>query len=125
MHYEPINFMSQYYYLLIYTVLAPAITVLILFLNHLAAPKRLDVEKSMAYECGFDPFVDTRIPFDVAFYLVAILFLIFDIEVAFLFPWALSLKALGWTGFSTLCVFLFILLVGFFYEWRKGALDWN
>jgi NADH-quinone oxidoreductase subunit A len=117
--------MLEYFPLAIYTIVVFIVTAVILLLNSLLSPKRIDVEKAMSYECGFDPFVDTRIPFDVGFYLVAILFLIFDIEVAFLFPWALGFRQLGWVGFWTMWVFMFILLVGFFYEWKKGALEWN
>ena len=82
-------------------------------------------EKISTYECGFEPFSDTRSRFDVRFYLVAILFIIFDLEIAFLFPWALTFKQLGWFGFGSMMVFLGILTVGFIYEWKKGALEWE
>jgi NADH:ubiquinone oxidoreductase subunit 3 (subunit A) len=117
--------MTEYLSLFGFTLVAPVVVALILVLNSTLSPRRIDVEKSMAYECGFDPFVDTRIPFDVSFYLVSILFLIFDIEVAFLFPWALGYRSFGATGFWVMIAFMFVLLVGFFYEWKKGALDWN
>ena len=81
--------------------------------------------KLSPYECGFDPFEDARIPFDVRYYLVAILFIIFDLEVAFLFPWAVSLKFIGITGFLSMMFFLLILTIGFIYEWKKGALEWE
>jgi NADH-quinone oxidoreductase subunit A len=93
--------------------------------NFLAAPNNPDPEKLSAYECGFEPFEDSRIEFDVRFYLVAILFIIFDLEIAFLFPWAISLGNIGLLGFSSMMIFLFILTIGFIYEWRKGALDWE
>ena len=82
-------------------------------------------EKLSAYECGFEAFDDARMKFDVRFYLVAILFIIFDLEVAFLFPWAISFGGLGWAGFWSMMVFLGVLTVGFIYEWKKGALEWD
>ena len=93
-------------------------------LSYAVSAKQADVEKVSAYECGFDPFDDTRKTFDVRFYLVAILFLIFDLEVSFLFPWVGSLGTLPRLGFWSMILFLVILTVGFIYEWRKGALDW-
>ena len=84
-----------------------------------------DPEKLSAYECGFNAFDDARMKFDVRFYLVAILFIIFDLEVAFLFPWAIALGDVGWFGFFSMIGFLAVLTVGFIYEWRKGALDWE
>jgi NADH-quinone oxidoreductase subunit A len=117
--------MSEYISLLVYAIVASLVTFFILFLNNFLSPRRIDIDKSMSYECGFDPFVDTRIPFDVGFYLVAILFLIFDIEVAFLFPWVLGFSQCGWIGYTSMWFFMFILLVGFYYEWKKGALEWN
>ena len=89
------------------------------------AVRKPDVEKLSAYECGFDAFDDARMKFDVRFYLVAILFIIFDLEVAFLFPWAISLKEVGIYGFWSMMIFLGILTIGFIYEWRKGALEWD
>ena len=93
-------------------------------LSYVVSAKQADVEKVSAYECGFDPFDDTRKTFDVRFYLVAILFLIFDLEVSFLVPWVVSLGTLPLLGFWSMILFLVILTVGFIYEWRKGALDW-
>ncbi len=84
-----------------------------------------DKEKNSAYECGFEPFSDARRKFDVRFYLVAILFIIFDLEVAFLFPWAVSLGTIGEVGFWSMMLFLGVLTVGFIYEWKKGALEWE
>jgi NADH-quinone oxidoreductase subunit A len=89
------------------------------------APHNPDPEKNSAYECGFNAFDDARMKFDVRFYLVAILFIIFDLEVAFLFPWAVSLGAIGVFGFWSMVVFLAVLTVGFIYEWRRGALEWH
>ena len=93
--------------------------------NFILSPKKPDPEKLSAYECGFEPFEDSRMEFDVRFYLVAILFIIFDLEIAFLFPWAISLGNIGLLGFSSMMIFLFILTIGFIYEWKKGALDWE
>jgi len=84
-----------------------------------------DANKNAPYECGFEPFEDARMKFDVRYYLVAILFILFDLEIAFLFPWAVALKDIGATGFWSVMVFLAILVVGFVYEWKKGALDWE
>jgi NADH-quinone oxidoreductase subunit A len=91
----------------------------------LIAIRRPDPEKLSAYECGFDAFDDARMKFDVRFYLVSILFIIFDLEVAFLFPWAVSLREIGVYGFWSMMVFLAVLTIGFVYEWRKGALEWD
>ena len=89
------------------------------------APSNPDPEKNSAYECGFNAFDDARMKFDVRFYLVAILFIIFDLEVAFLFPWAVSLGAIGVFGFWSMVIFLAVLTIGFIYEWRRGALEWQ
>jgi NADH-quinone oxidoreductase subunit A len=91
----------------------------------LVAFKAPDQEKLSAYECGFNAFDDARMKFDVRFYLVAILFIIFDLEVAFLFPWAVSFGTLGWFGYGSMMVFLAVLTIGFIYEWKKGALEWD
>ncbi len=96
-----------------------------IIINYLAAPKNPDPEKLSAYECGFEAFDSARIEFDVKFYLVAILFIIFDLEIAFLFPWAISLGNIGLLGFYSMMLFLFILTIGFIYEWKKGALEWE
>ena len=93
--------------------------------NYLAAPSNPDPEKLSAYECGFEPFDDSRMEFDVRFYLVAILFIIFDLEIAFLFPWAISLGGIGALGFWSMMFFLGVLTIGFIYEWKKGALEWE
>lgn len=117
--------MTQYLAVLIYFILATALGMLILIVATKIRPKRLDLEKATAYECGFDPFGEARSPFDVGFYLVAILFLVFDLEVAFLLPWALGGACTGFAGFTALLIFLVILTIGFVYEWQKGALDWH
>ena len=93
--------------------------------SYIVGGERPDSEKNAPYECGFDPFEDSRGKFDVRFYLVAILFIIFDLEVAFLFPWAISLGEIGGFGFWSMMVFLAVLTAGFVYEWRKGALEWE
>tara|TARA_Y100000739_G_C20407910_1_gene373127 strand:- start:71 stop:436 length:366 start_codon:yes stop_codon:yes gene_type:complete len=93
--------------------------------SYLIVPQHPNVEKNSQYECGFEPFSDARHKFDVRFYLVAILFIIFDLEVAFLFPWAVTLGKIGVFGFWSMMIFLCILTVGFVYEWKKGALEWE
>lgn len=117
--------MTEYLGVLVYLALATGLGMVILTLVTKVRPRRLDLEKATAYECGFDPFGEARSPFDVGFYLVAILFLVFDIEVAYLLPWALGGMTTGWAGFTALMVFLAILTIGFVYEMQKGALDWN
>jgi NADH-quinone oxidoreductase subunit A len=94
-------------------------------LGRLMGNYRPDAEKLSPYECGFEAFEDARMKFDVRYYLVAILFILFDLEIAFLFPWAIVLQDLGWFGFASMMVFLGILVVGFVYEWMKGALEWE
>jgi len=90
----------------------------------LIIPRTGDIEKVSAYECGFHPFDDSRATFDVRFYLVAIMFIIFDLEIIFLFPWSLNLNLMGWLGYYFMLYFIYILLIGFVYEWKKGALEW-
>ena len=94
-------------------------------LGYLFGPRKPDAEKLSPYECGFDTFNDARSPFDVRFYLIAILFIIFDLETAFLVPWALVFRQLGWWGMGVMAVFLGLLTIGFIYEWKKGALEWE
>ena len=94
-------------------------------LGLLLGPRRPDAAKNAPYECGFEAFEDARMQFDVRYYLVAILFILFDLEIAFLFPWAVALEEIGTTGFWAMMIFLGILVVGFVYEWKKGALDWE
>lgn len=115
----------DYLPIIIFLGIATVIAGLMLAMSLLVAKQNPDSEKLSAYECGFEPFADARSKFDVRFYLVAILFIIFDLEVAFLFPWAISLGAIGMFGFWSMMVFLGILTVGFIYEWKKGALEWE
>ena len=120
-----IDFLKDYLSIAIFLFIALALSVGFIVLNFLFSPKNPDPEKLSAYECGFEPFNNSRIEFDVRFYLVAILFIIFDLEIAFLFPWAISLSNIGNLGFWSMMIFLVILAVGFIYEWKKGALEWE
>ena len=119
------EFLTDYLSIIIFVLIALALSIGFIVINYAASPKNPDPEKLSAYECGFSPFSDSRIKFDVRFYLVAILFIIFDLEIAFLFPWAISLGNIGLLGFYSMMAFLFILTVGFVYEWKKGALEWE
>jgi NADH-quinone oxidoreductase subunit A len=115
----------DYLPILIFLGIAVGMTIMILMASFMVARQRPDTEKLSPYECGFEPFEDTRSRFDVRYYLVAILFIIFDLEVAFLFPWAVSLGNIGLFGFWSMMFFLAILTIGFIYEWKKGALEWE
>ncbi len=117
--------LTHYLSVFIFMVVAILLGVGPILIAALVSPKRPDPAKLSTYECGFEPFGDMRIPFDVRFYLVAILFIIFDLETAFLFPWAVSFRHIGWFGFAAMTVFLGLLVVGFIFEWRKGALEWE
>ena len=117
--------LTEYLPILIFLGIAAALSVAFIGAAYLIARQNPDPEKLSAYECGFDAFEDTRDRFDVRFYLVAILFIIFDLEVAFLFPWAITLGETGAYGFWSMFIFLTVLTVGFVYEWRKGALEWE
>jgi NADH-quinone oxidoreductase subunit A len=117
--------LQEYLPILIFLGVAAAIGVLLLALGFLIGSGGKDDEKLSPYECGFEAFEDTRTKFDVRYYLVAILFIIFDLEIAFLFPWAVSLDAVGGFGLIAMGIFLTVLVVGFVYEWRKGALEWD
>ena len=119
------NFLSEYLSIIVFLFIALFLSVGFILINFLASPNNPDPEKLSAYECGFEAFDDSRMEFDVRFYLVAILFIIFDLEIAFLFPWAISLGKIGLFGFTSMMIFLFILTVGFIYEWKKGSLDWE
>jgi NADH-quinone oxidoreductase subunit A len=121
----PTELLSEYLPILIFIFVAAGMSVMMIVASLLVSTKNPDKEKLSAYECGFDAFDDTRGKFDVRFYLVAILFIIFDLEVAFLFPWAIALGDIGMLGFWSMMIFLGILTVGFIYEWKKGALDWE
>ena len=120
-----LDFLNNYLTILIFLAIALLLSLGFLILNFAFSPKNPDPEKLSAYECGFEPFNDSRMEFDIRFYLVAILFIIFDLEIAFLFPWAITLGNLGLFGFFSMMLFLFILTIGFIYEWKKGALDWE
>jgi NADH-quinone oxidoreductase subunit A len=115
----------EYLPILIFLGIAGGLAAVILLASYVIARQRPDAEKLSPYECGFEPFEDTRGRFDVRFYLVAILFIIFDLEVAFLFPWAVSLGNIGLLGFWSMMIFLGVLTIGFIYEWKKGALEWE
>ena len=117
--------LETYLPVLLFILVGLAVGVVPQALGYLLGPQRPDAAKNSPYECGFDAFEDARMKFDVRYYLVAILFTLFDLEIAFLFPWAVSLKQIGPTGFWAMMIFLAILVVGFAYEWKKGALDWE
>ena len=117
------NFLSEYLSIIIFLFISLLLSIGFIVINYIASPSNPDPEKLSAYECGFEAFDNARIEFDVRFYLVAILFIIFDLEIAFLFPWAISLGNIGLLGFYSMMAFLFILTIGFIYEWKKGALE--
>lgn len=117
--------LENYLPILIFMMIGGALGVLAPIIGYLLSPKKPYPQKNSPYECGFDPFNDARMPFDVRFYLVAILFIIFDLETAFLVPWAVVFRKIGWFGMGAMGIFLGILLVGFIYEWKKGALEWE
>jgi NADH-quinone oxidoreductase subunit A len=121
----PDAMLAEYLPILIFLAVAGALGVLLLVLGYLFAPRKPDAEKLSPYECGFEAFEDTRMKFDVRYYLVAILFIVFDLEIAFLFPWAVALDAVGTVALAAMGVFLLVLVVGFVYEWKKGALEWD
>jgi NADH-quinone oxidoreductase subunit A len=117
--------LTGYFPILMFLVVAASVGVSLLLAGHFLGPRRPDSEKLSPYECGFEAFEDARMKFDVRYYLIAILFIIFDLEIAFLFPWAVVYQELGLTSIISMTVFLGILVVGFAYEWKKGALDWE
>ena len=119
------EFLKDYFPIMLFLFLALGLSVGFIVLNFVFSPKNPDPEKLSAYECGFEPFNDSRMEFDVRFYLVAILFIIFDLEIAFLFPWAITLGNIGALGFWSMMIFLGVLTIGFIYEWKKGALEWE
>jgi NADH-quinone oxidoreductase subunit A len=119
------SLLSAYFPILVFLVIAGALALIMVAASVLVARQSPDSEKLSPYECGFEPFEDARVRFDVRYYLVAILFIIFDLEVAFLFPWAVSLGDIGLFGFWSMVVFLGVLTIGFIYEWMKGALEWE
>ncbi len=118
-------FLEQYLPVLLFILVGIGVGIAPMALGRLLGPHRPDAAKNSPYECGFEAFEDARMKFDVRYYLVAILFILFDLEIAFLFPWAVALKHIGATGFWAMMIFLSILVVGFIYEWKKGALDWE
>ena len=117
--------LEQYFPILVFLAIAIGLATVMIFLPMVVGRQKPDTEKNSAYECGFEAFGDARGKFDVRFYLVAILFIIFDLEVAFLFPWAISLGTIGVAGFWSMMAFLGVLTIGFIYEWKKGALEWE
>lgn len=117
--------LGNYFPVLLFIIVGLTIGVIPLLLGWLLGPNRPDEAKLSPYECGFEAFEDARMKFDVRYYLVAILFILFDLEIAFLFPWAIVLKEIGLFGFVSMMIFLSILVVGFIYEWKKGALEWE
>jgi NADH-quinone oxidoreductase subunit A len=117
--------LEQYFPILLFIIVGLGLGVIMLSVGSLLAPNRPDPEKLSPYECGFEAFEDARMKFDVRYYLVAILFILFDLEIAFLFPWAVVLQDIGFEGFIAMMIFLVILIVGFAYEWKKGALEWE
>jgi NADH-quinone oxidoreductase subunit A len=119
------DLLNDYLPLVIFIAIAAVLSVVLLVVPFVVAYKAPDPEKLSAYECGFNAFDDARMKFDIRFYLVSLLFIIFDLEVAFLFPWAVAFKDVGAFGFWSMMGFLVVLTVGFIYEWRKGALEWD
>ncbi len=117
--------LANYLPVLVFIVVAIAAGILLLVLGYILGPQRPSDEKLAAFECGFEAFENARMKFDVRYYLVAILFILFDLEIAFMFPWAVVYKDLGVFGFWSMFVFLLILTIGFVYEWKKGALEWE
>ena len=116
---------ADYFPILLFLGVSTGLGLALLSLGYLFGTNRPDDEKASAYECGFEAFDDAHMKFDVRFYLVAILFIIFDLEIAFLFPWAVVLDTLGGFGLISMFLFLFLLVIGFIYEWKKGALEWE
>ena len=119
------DFLKDYLPIMLFLIIALGLSCAFVVINFILSPKNPDPEKLSAYECGFNAFDDARMKFDVRFYLVAILFIIFDLEIAFLFPWAVALKDISLLGFWSMIVFLAVLTIGFAYEWKKGALEWE
>ena len=117
--------LAEYLPILIFLAVAGALGGLLVALGFVFGPRRPDAQKLSPYECGFEAFEDSRMKFDVRYYLVAILFIVFDLEIAFLFPWAVALDSIGVVGLAAMGVFVLVLVVGFVYEWKKGALEWD
>ena len=117
--------LKEYLPIIVFLAIAIGISLVVVVIPYILAVRKPDKEKLSSYECGFEPFSEARGQFDVRFYLVAILFIIFDLEIAFLFPWAISLGKIGIFGFWSMMIFLSVLTIGFIYEWKKGALEWE
>jgi NADH-quinone oxidoreductase subunit A len=117
--------LEQYLPILLFVLVGLLLGAILLTVGSIVSPNRPDPAKLSPYECGFEAFEDARMKFDVRYYLVAILFILFDLEIAFLFPWAIVLPEIGFAGFVAMMVFLLVLVVGFIYEWKKGALEWE
>ncbi|KAA9130254.1 NADH-quinone oxidoreductase subunit A [Marinihelvus fidelis] len=117
--------LAEYFPILLFIGISMALGIILVTIGGILGPRRPSAEKNSPYECGFEAFEDTRSQFDVRFYLVAILFIIFDLEIAFFVPWALALDTIGWNGFIAMMVFVLLLIVGFFVEWSRGALEWE
>ena len=115
----------EYLPILVFCFIAIGVGIAPLILAYLVAPRKAVHHKNDPYECGFDAFGDARVPFDVKYYLVAILFILFDLETTFLFPWAVAIRDIGWLGLTSMAIFLLLLTVGFIYEWFHGALEWE
>ena len=119
------TYLSEYLPIAVFMAIAIGLSAAFVISAFVVGSQKPDIEKLTAYECGFDAFDDSRMEFDVRFYLVAILFIIFDLEIAFLFPWAITLGKIGVFGFWSMMIFLAVLTIGFIYEWKKGALEWE
>jgi len=117
--------LENYFPILIFILFSIVLSLILLFLGKFLAPHKPNPEKDSPYECGFEVFSDSRAKFDVRYYLIAILFILFDLEIAFLVPWAVVFKSMNWTVFWAMMIFLIVLTIGFAYEWRKGALEWE
>jgi NADH-quinone oxidoreductase subunit A len=117
--------LENYFPILLFILVGLGVGVAPLLIGKLVSPHKPDAQKNSPYECGFEAFEDARMKFDVRYYLVAILFILFDLEIAFLFPWAVVIQEIGLAGFWAMMLFLFVLVVGFIYEWKKGALEWD
>ena len=119
------NYLDDYFAIFVFIGISVALAIILILLPFLVAKNKPDNEKLSAYECGFEKFSESKNKYDVRFYLIGILFIIFDLEIAFLFPWAIALKTLGAFGFWSMMMFITTLTIGFIYEWRKGALNWE
>ncbi len=117
--------LSEYFPIAVFLAVTAGLGMVLLVIGQMLSPSKPDAEKGSAYECGFEAFEDARARFDVRYYLIAILFIVFDLEIAFLFPWAVVFDALGIEAIIAMVIFLAILVIGFIYEWKKGALEWE